>query len=110
MVRSDDLTVTVRNPYIARIELVPEKNAVAFGGTINFTANVFDQNEKPFPFRQAIEFWVNGARNKTEILENGVSRTSIKFDLPFVYQVDARGYNAQEPFMVKSDIETILVI
>ena len=116
MVRSETMSFGVEQQKIKTIDLVANKTAILPGEEVLFTATVKNQAGMPMAKRAPL-LYVNNSFKAAPIKDStgssytnaqGQCKFKVRFDIPFVYQADARAWDVDGK-ETKSNIVTIYV-
>lgn len=117
MVRSETMSFGIDKSKLHKIELTANKTAILPGEEVTFTARMTDQAGQGLPNRAPLLYVNNIFRaapinnpvtGKPYTDKDGYCKFKIRFDVPFIYQTDARGWDV-DGTEVKSNVVTIFV-
>lgn len=110
MVKSEVIVFRQVDSIVHSIQLQADKLAALPGETVNFTVKA-ESDDGIGIARRVGEVWVNGAFQRVTPFtdSHGECRFALTFPLPLIYQVDVRFYNGVPPYVVKSNVVTLLI-
>lgn len=116
MVRSETMSFGIDKIRVHSLHLVANKTAILPGEEVEFTCTIKDQAGNPIAKRAPL-LYVNNQYKAAPIKDStgsqytnaqGQCKFRVRFDLPFIYQTDARAWESDGK-EIKSNIVTIFV-